>query len=242
MLSNSITDERKVKQIFELDILEDASMPFNKALIVGRLRSKFKYSYTTREKERFCQASVSVLRKSGERDTITVIAPEKLVKNWIEQPIRGKYIKAIGAFCSHLHKLEQEGKKNWLQLFLLAEEVEIYDEKPAYEFNNCVFLEGRVNKPPFFKKSTFDRNITELFITVRRDDNRRLDYIPCITWGDLAYEAKKVQVGDTITIKGRIQSRQYFDNSRENPDIGVYREVHEVSVFEIVKVVRADTQ
>lgn len=243
MLSNKNASKWEERQTFDLDILEEASMERNKALIIGKLRSKiFQYSHTTREKERFYKATVSVLRKSEERDTITVMLPEKLVEKWLNQPIRGKYIKAIGGFCSHLHKFEREGKKNWLQLFLLAEQIEIYDEKPEYEYNNCVYLEGRVNKTPFFKKNLYYRDITELFITVRRNDNKRLDYIPCITWGDLAQEARNLQIGDQITIKGRIQSREYFERSKENPDEGVYKEVHDVSVFEIVKVIKADTQ
>lgn len=243
MLDNENTRKREKVQTYDLNILEEASSPTNKALIIGKIRSNiFQYAYVTRQGERFYKVIVSVLRKSKERDIITIVIPENLLKEHFTKPIRGKYIKAIGNFCSHLHKLENEGKKNWLELFVLAEQIDIYDSRPEYDFNNCVYLEGRVNKKPFSKKPLFYMNITELFITVRRNDTKRLDYIPCITWGDLADEAKNLQIGDMITVKGRIQSREYFEKTKDNPNVGVYREVHDVSVCEIIKVEKADTQ
>ena len=37
----------------------------------------------------------------------------------------------------------------------------------------------------------------------------RADYLPVITWGQLAVQAARLQVGDAVSLEGRIQSRSY---------------------------------
>ena len=38
---------------------------------------------------------------------------------------------------------------------------------------------------------------------------RRADYLPVIAWGQLAVQAARLQVGDTLSLEGRVQSRTY---------------------------------
>ena len=37
----------------------------------------------------------------------------------------------------------------------------------------------------------------------------RADYLPVIAWGQLAVRTSQLQVGDSIALEGRIQSRTY---------------------------------
>ena len=37
----------------------------------------------------------------------------------------------------------------------------------------------------------------------------RADYLPVIAWGQLAVQAARLQVGDTLSLEGRVQSRTY---------------------------------
>ncbi|MEI3361839.1 MAG: hypothetical protein V8R75_04260 [Oscillospiraceae bacterium] len=37
----------------------------------------------------------------------------------------------------------------------------------------------------------------------------RADYLPVIAWGQLAVQANELQVGDAISLEGRVQSRTY---------------------------------
>ena len=54
------------------------------------------------------------------------------------------------------------------------------------------------------------------------------DYIPCITWGRSARFAAKLDVGDKITLTGRLQSRAY---QKQMPDGSVIEKTaYEVSV------------
>ena len=37
----------------------------------------------------------------------------------------------------------------------------------------------------------------------------RADYLPCIAWGSLAYRCGAMEVGDRLSLEGRLQSRTY---------------------------------
>lgn len=37
----------------------------------------------------------------------------------------------------------------------------------------------------------------------------RADYLPVIAWGQLAVRAARLQVGDPLSLEGRVQSRAY---------------------------------
>ena len=37
----------------------------------------------------------------------------------------------------------------------------------------------------------------------------RADYLPVIAWGQLAIQASELQVGDSLSLEGRVQSRIY---------------------------------
>jgi single-stranded DNA-binding protein len=60
----------------------------------------------------------------------------------------------------------------------------------------------------------------------------RSDYLPCIAWGQLAEAASELEVGSTIRLEGRIQSRKYIkmENSRSTE-----RTAFEVSAVSITR-------
>ncbi len=61
----------------------------------------------------------------------------------------------------------------------------------------------------------------------------RSDYLPCICWGIRAHEAGSWQVGDRVSLHGRIQSRQYI---KLLEGAAVEKTAFEVSVIEMEKV------
>jgi len=76
------------------------------------------------------------------------------------------------------------------------------------------------------------RDICDLMLAVNRRYGRS-DYLPCITWGLRAREAALWQIGDTVRLTGRIQSRGYI----KLIDGEAYeRTAYEVSVVEIEKL------
>ena len=64
-----------------------------------------------------------------------------------------------------------------------------------------------------------------MLLTVKQS-SRKSHYIPCICWGRNARYASAFNVGDTIKIWGRIQSRIYFKKKNDTEK----RIAYEVSV------------
>jgi primosomal replication protein N len=97
---------------------------------------------------------------------------------------------------------------------------------------NEIELKGFVCKPPVFRVTPFGREITDLLIAVNRAYNKS-DYIPCIVWGRNARYAAGFEVGDKVTMNGRVQSREY-EKQLENGEVTV-RTAYEVSIARLHK-------
>ena len=60
----------------------------------------------------------------------------------------------------------------------------------------------------------------------------RADYLPCIAWGQTAMQIAQMDVGEHLTIEGRVQSRTYtklLEGGSEE------RTAFEVSVMQLVE-------
>ena len=73
---------------------------------------------------------------------------------------------------------------------------------------NLVRLSGTLCKPPTLRRTPLGRSICDMMLAVNRRYGRS-DYLPCIAWGQLAMRIGAMQVGDSLTLEGRIQSRAY---------------------------------
>ncbi|MDD5017393.1 MAG: single-stranded DNA-binding protein [Eubacteriales bacterium] len=97
---------------------------------------------------------------------------------------------------------------------------------------NEITLTGYVCKSPVYRVTPFGREITDMLIAVNRAYNKS-DYIPCIVWGRNARYASSFEVGDKITVTGRVQSREY---EKVQDDGGkTQRTAYEVSVSRLQK-------
>ena len=74
--------------------------------------------------------------------------------------------------------------------------------------HNEILRSGYVCKPPTYRKTPFEREITDLLLAVNRAYHKS-DYLPCIAWGKTARFASHLKVGAHIRNKGRMQSRAY---------------------------------
>lgn len=227
------------KYNFDLKMLEEVGDKNNKVLIVGKLRGKFEYSYFSRLLyEPIYKATITVARKSSKKDNIRILVPEIVIRSK-EALARGKIIRVIGTLYSRIHN---DGQKNRLMMFVMAQEIELYEGEEIPEFNNCVYLEGTIHKPPYMRRNEYtNRTITDLFISsVRESEESRWNMIPCVAWGKLAYEVGKLKVGDTIVLKGRLQSRNYLEKYDAHNESPIMREVNEVSIFEVVNLLKKE--
>ena len=161
-------------------------------------------------------------RLSDKKDVLPVTVSERLLArhplcNGSEIGIRGQlrsYNKLIG------------GK---IRLYLTVFAREIND---AVEPVNEIVLTGYICKPPIYRVTPFGREITDLLVAVNRAFGKS-DYIPCIVWGRNARYTTRLEVGDKITVFGRVQSRQYekmLDGGEK-----IQRTAYEVSVARLQK-------
>lgn len=170
----------------------------NKVTLSGEVVEESKFShYSFGEKVYECK--IRVLRLSNTYDILPVLMTEELVNNGAI--VVGETISITGQFRSY-NKIVNEKSK----LVLSVAAKQILQETPKQP--NEIVLSGYICKPPVYRTTPLNREIGDLLIAVNREF-RKTDYIPCIAWGRNARFVKDLQVGERITIKGRIQSREY---------------------------------
>ena len=130
-------------------------------------------------------------------DTLPVLVPEALLTAVrLEDPLRVR-----GQLRSFNNR---SGVGNRLVLTVYAQAMEPGSGEPC----NRILLSGALCKPPIFRRTPLGRSICDLMLAVSRRYGRA-DYLPVIAWGQLAVQAARLQVGDTLSLEGRVQSRTY---------------------------------
>ncbi|MDD2627644.1 MAG: single-stranded DNA-binding protein [Clostridia bacterium] len=179
--------------------------------------------------EKFYRFYLETDRLSGTKDELPVIVSERLAN--LQELKIGKTIYIEGEYRSY-NQLAQNNKSR-LVLFVFAKEIEQLEVDESVKNINELTAIGTICKQPIYRKTPMGREITDLFIAINRSYNKS-DYVPCIVWGRNAKYCEKLEIGMTLKIEGRIQSRgyekKYDDGQIEN------RVAYEVSVskFEIL--------
>ncbi len=172
----------------------------NKAIVAGMVKTPLKFSHKTYG-EAFYTFTLGIERRSGYVDEINVMISERLI---YESPLaEDDFVEITGQVRTYNENVDGRNKLN---VVIFAREILINKDIIYYE--NYVFLEGFLCKPPIKRTSPLGRDICDLMIAVNRMYNKS-DYIPCIAWGRNANYAEKLSVGTKIYIEGRIQSREY---------------------------------
>lgn len=171
----------------------------NKVYVRGEILSSAKFSHEVYG-EGFYEMEVMVKRLSGQADVLPITVSERLMQ---EKDLQvGKTISAIGQFRSY-NKLVENKSKLMLTVFVREIVEDDLSKNP-----NVVTLSGYICKEPIYRTTPFNREIADVLLAVNRAYNKS-DYIPCIAWGRNARFVKNLQVGDFMTVSGRIQSREY---------------------------------
>lgn len=192
----------------------------NVVTLSGEITSEGKFSHEI-FKEGFYSYTLSVNRLSEETDNITLTISERLI-NPDQLPV-GTKITVVGQFRSYN---SHEGERNRLILSVFVREILEETEKDKNE----IALKGYICKQPTYRKTPLGREICDLLIAVNRPYGKS-DYIPCICWGRNARFASDFNVGQEISINGRIQSRTY--TKRLSEDKTEDRTAYEVSISKI---------
>lgn len=101
--------------------------------------------------------------------------------------------------------------ENRVKVYIAAEVIAVND--PPANDQNEVCICGRICKPPHFwqkkKKEESKKKIAVTSITVAVNTAASTSYIPCVCFGNMAFRAVALKVGDYVEIYGRLQSRDY---------------------------------
>lgn len=171
----------------------------NNTLLCGSIADKPRFSHLGGNDNYFC-FPLEVERLSGFVDTINIIVRQDLMEQLEIEDSR--HLSVSGELRSYNNK---RGEGSRLVISVLAKELCFNDEDDI----NCVKLVGTVCKRPTLRKTPMGRQICDVMLAVNRRYGRS-DYLPCIAWGRLAECASELQVGDPLTLEGRIQSRRYI--------------------------------
>lgn len=193
----------------------------NNVMICGEIASEFQFDHSVRGEE-FYRFVVKSTRLSGTDDMIPV-----LVSGWIfdtTQNLTGLPVTVCGEFRSHNY--EGKNGKTHLLLFVFASRVEIMDDNCSHESHkNHIHLKGVICKAPVYRKTPIGREIADVILAINRA-YRKTDYVPCLFWGRNAVYASHLDVGTSICLNGRIQSRIYNKCIGDN-------EVEERTAYEV---------
>lgn len=174
----------------------------NRVSVIGEVVSEFMYSHEVFG-EGFYVVNLAVSRLSDQADIIPLMISERLID--VNENYCGRTMEAIGQFRSYNR---HEGMKNRLVLSIFVREVNFLEAFTDYTKTNQIFLDGYICKAPIYRKTPLGREIADLLLAVNRPYGKS-DYIPCIAWGRNARYASGFQVGDRVSVWGRVQSREY---------------------------------
>ena len=186
------------------------------AVLRGILAAAPAFSHMSRG-ERFFIFPVETRRLSGTADTINVIARESLLRS--AEIMEAGRIQVTGELRSFNNK---RGEGARLVITVFAKELGFTDGEDM----NVIELAGTLCKPPNLRVTPMGRDICDLMLAVNRRCGRS-DYLPCICWGRRAREYSQLQVGDRLSLTGRIQSRPYIKLIEGEP---VEKVAYEVSI------------
>lgn len=184
----------------------------NKISLVGEVISTPKFSHETHN-EKFYTVKVDVKRLSGDIDTLEIIISEKLYD--IEKIELGTRYYIEGEIRSYNYYVSETERRK-LVINIFAKNLSIAEETDDECLNNFELV-GHICKKPIYRKTPFDREISDILLAVNRLYGKS-DYLPCIAWGRNAKFASTLEIGDKIKITGRMQSRQYTKKISDNEE------------------------
>ena len=171
----------------------------NEVQLCGELAGLPRLSHVSRNEE-FYTFPLQVERLSGTPDTLNIILRKSQLETLSLEG--GDMLRVQGELRTFNNK---SGSGSRLVITVFAKNIELC-WGPG---ENFVHLQGNICKAPNLRRTPMGRDICDIILAVGRRYGRS-DYLPCILWGSLALEAAHWQVGQRISLDGRIQSRKYI--------------------------------
>ena len=187
---------------------------------MGRRRSEPVFSHENHTR-RFDKFPLRVERLSGQNDVPVIVASEALLR--VCPVEEGQSLRIVGQLRSFNNK---SGQGNRLVITVFAQSIEPGDGS----YFNRILLSGVLCKQPTLRRTPLGRSICDMILAVNRRYGRA-DYLPCIAWGKVAAKIAEMQVGDRLTLEGRVQSRTYIKQTDAGSE---ERTAYEVSVMQLL--------
>lgn len=169
----------------------------NEIKLAGTIVTEAKFSHKSYGRK-FYEFYISVERLSKKFDVLPCFIQENLLN---EIHLNEKIVLYGEIRTWNEHK----ENKNHLVIHVYVQSVSEYKG----DDENFVELQGFICKMPIYRKTPRGRYLTELLMASNRVTSWKSDYIPCIVWNENALKTSYMEIGDKITITGRLQSREY---------------------------------
>lgn len=198
-------------------------MDYNNISLTGNL-PKVKLPETSERSGRpYISIFIDVVRASGGVDRIPIKINKSTCK--IEKIREFQEAGCLVQVKGKLLTFTKENNK--VILIVCVDEIAEYIGHDG-DKNNWVEISGEIVDNPMFKAT--DTRIITTFTIKSLSEKDYESYIPCVCWGHRASELMlKYASGSKITVKGRLQMREY--TKKHNGEI-VRKSTYEVSVFE----------
>lgn len=190
----------------------------NRVVLRGSLAELPAFSHENHDK-RFYRFVLEVERLSGALDLLPVIVPEQVL---CDMDLSGGSVLEVTGQIRSFNSRAATGRKLIISVF--AETLTAMEGEPV----NDVALTGVICKMPIYRRTPLGREICDVMLAVNRP-YRRTDYIPCIFWGKTAAAVQQAQVGQTVALTGRLQSRDYVKILEEGSERRTAYEVSAIS-------------
>ena len=192
----------------------------NHILLQGRAEEAPRLSHRNHDTA-FWLFPLAVRRLSGAEDRLNILAPESLLSAFTPAP--GDGVRVEGEVRSFNNR---SGQGSRLVITVHARALRPW----SGEDGNEALLSGTLCRPPTLRRTPLGREICDMMLAVDRRYGRA-DYLPCIAWGALARRCGRLEVGDRVDLRGRLQSRAY---TKQLPEGAQQRTAFEVSVMELL--------
>ena len=189
----------------------------NRVLLRGSLAELPAFSHENHDK-RFYRFILEVERLSGALDLLPIIVPEDVL---CAMDLSGGSMLEVTGQVRSFNSRSETGRR--LIISVYADTLTALEGEPA----NDVTLTGVICKEPVYRRTPLGREICDVMLAVNRP-YRRTDYIPCIFWGRTAEAMRDAAVGRTVSLTGRLQSREYV---KIMPEGSEKRTAYEVSAI-----------
>ena len=191
----------------------------NKVELCGLAVCEATFSHKSRDRE-FYTLPMEICRLSGTVDRVNVTASRELLPEGLRQGMRLRVTGELRSFNN------RSGTGSRLVISVFAREL----HEDEGEDMNEVLLSGTLCRRPNYRRTPMGREICDLMLAVNRRYSRS-DYLPCIAWGQNAVMAQYWDVGERITLRGRLQSRKYI---KTEDGQSVEKTAFEVSIVELL--------